>query len=108
MLQYVFCASRIAHYIKVIGRDKIGSFRESHELSSILGNWLNKYTVDDGNASPEIKARSPLRSGEVTVREQPGKPGSFFCEMLLLPHSQFDELAVGLRFSTEVAPPRAG
>jgi type VI secretion system protein ImpD len=104
MLQYILCASRFAHYLKMIGRDKTGAMTDPYELSNYLSNWLVKYTLDDANASPEMKARYPLRGFEVNVREQPGKPGAYFCELLLLPHSQWDELSLGVRLVTDMAP----
>lgn len=102
MLQYILCASRIAHYVKVMGRDEIGSFVEANELRNRLSQWLNKFTVDDANATPEVKARFPLRAAEVNVREQLAKPGTYYCELLLSPHSQSDELAMGIKLSTEL------
>jgi len=107
MLQYILCASRFAHYLKIIGRDKTGSVADPYELSNYLSNWLMKYTLDDANASPDMKARYPLRGFEVNVREQPDKPGAFFCELLLLPHSQWDELSLGVRLVTDLAPLRS-
>jgi type VI secretion system ImpC/EvpB family protein len=104
MLQYILCASRFAHYLKMIGRDKTGAMTDPYDLSNYLSNWLVKYTLDDANASPEMKARYPLRGFEVNVREQPGKPGAYFCELLLLPHSQWDELSLGVRLVTDMAP----
>ena len=34
MLQYMFCVSRFAHYLKVIGRDRIGSFATAEEVEN--------------------------------------------------------------------------
>ncbi len=41
MLQYTLCASRFAHYIKVQGRQKIGSFASAKRSRSICtaGSW---------------------------------------------------------------------
>lgn len=102
MLQYVWCASRIAHYVKSIGRDVIGSLNDPADIREILIKWLSKYTVDDADASIEVKARFPLRSFEVNLREDPKSPGSYFCEMLLVPHSQRDELVSGVKLTAEL------
>ncbi|TOO24414.1 hypothetical protein CGH39_26705, partial [Vibrio parahaemolyticus] len=32
MLQYTMCVSRIAHYVKVMGRDKIGGYQDAASL----------------------------------------------------------------------------
>jgi type VI secretion system protein ImpD len=104
MLQYILSASRFAHYLKVIARDKVGSFREPQELKNEISNWLVKYTLDDANAAADLKARYPLRGFEVAVRQNPAKPGVYFGDLLLLPHSQWDELSLGVRLVTELAP----
>jgi type VI secretion system protein ImpD len=104
MLQYILSASRFAHYLKVIARDKVGSFREPQELKNEISNWLVNYTLDDANATTDLKARYPLRGFEVKVRQNPAKPGVYFGDLLLLPHSQWDELSLGVRLVTELAP----
>ena len=73
MLQYLLCASRFAHYIKVMVRDKIGSGIPEQELESQLNSWLASYVTDE-NAKPEAKARFPLREGRVEVKAVPEKP----------------------------------
>jgi type VI secretion system protein ImpD len=106
MLQYVLCASRIAHYLKVLAREKIGSFAEAHELEEYLRRWVNDYVAPDAEASAEVKARFPLREAQVRVRERPGAPGNYMCEMHLLPHYQLDALTATVRLRTELAPAR--
>ncbi len=106
MLQYMLCVSRFAHYIKVLGRDKVGSFNEPGELERFLADWIVRYVTTDSEASPEVKARFPLREARVEVREQPGKPGSYQCILHLAPHYELDELRATVRVATELAPPR--
>lgn len=106
MLQYMMCVSRFAHYLKVLGRDKTGSFAEAAELEAELQRWIVKYVAADSHASPEVKARYPLRAAQVSVRSQPGKPGSFQCVMQLAPHYELDELAASVRLATQLAPAR--
>ncbi len=107
MLQYMLCTSRFAHYLKVLARDKVGSFAEPRELEDLLTRWLMKYSTPDEHASQEVKAEFPLREGQVEVRELPGKPGSFGCIMHLLPHFQLDGLSASVRLTTELGPSRS-
>jgi len=101
MLQYVMCASRFAHYLKVIARNKLGEFSTAQELESFLNNkWLSKYVSPDEKASPETKARYPLLEGRVEVRDIPGSPGAYRMVMHLLPHFQLDRLTASLRLVT--------
>ena len=102
MLQYVLCVSRFAHYLKVIMRDKLGSFTEPVELERFLNDWLNQYVTPDDRASPEVRARLPLRAGAVQVREEPGTAGAYRVVMHLQPHFQLDQIDATLRLVTTV------
>jgi type VI secretion system protein ImpD len=102
MLQYMFCVSRFAHYLKVIGRDRIGSFATAEEVENTLQRWLIGYTIDDDEASTQAKAKAPLREGRVEVRELPGKPGKYYCVMHLRPHFQLDQVVTAVKLVTEV------
>jgi type VI secretion system ImpC/EvpB family protein len=106
MLQYMLCVSRFAHYVKVMGRDKMGSFSEYEELEKMLQQWIVQYVTSDSEATPEIKARYPLRDAEVRVEPTPGKPGSYRCRMRLMPHYELDELQASVRVVAELTPPR--
>jgi type VI secretion system protein ImpD len=106
MLQYILCASRFAHYLKVMARDKIGSFQEAGECEDYLHNWLQQYVTSDAEASEATKARFPLREARVKVEEARGKPGSYLCTAHLWPHFQLDGLTAAIRLRTELAPIR--
>lgn len=106
MLRYMFCVSRFAHYIKVLGRDKIGSFAEAEEFEKFLQAWIVQYVTVDPEASADVKSRFPLREAQVQVRPNPGKPGSYQCVMHLLPHYELDELSASVRVVTELNPSR--
>jgi type VI secretion system protein ImpD len=104
MLQYMLCVSRFSHYLKVVARDKIGGFTEPEELEDFLHRWLHQYVTADAEASPEVKARLPLRQAEVRVRRHPEKPGCYLCVAHLWPHFELDELTTALRITTELTP----
>ncbi len=108
MLQYMMCASRFAHYLKVLARNKLGSVQSTMELENYLGNWLHAYVSPDEHAPPDVKAQYPLREGEVRVVELPGKPGSYALTMHLLPHFQLDELTASLKLVTRLQSSTAG
>lgn len=105
MLQYLMCVGRFAHYIKVIGRDKVGSFTTAEECRRYLRNWLLNYCTGNDDGTPAEKARYPLREGEVEVRETPGKPGVYDCTIYLKPHAQLDQVLSSFKLVTEVAAP---
>jgi type VI secretion system protein ImpC len=101
-LQYIFAVSRIAHYMKSMMRDKIGSFAAASNVQDFLNRWLTQYVLLDDNASQEQKAQFPLREASVQVSEVPGRPGVFRAVSFLRPHFQLDELSVSLRLVAEL------
>ncbi len=107
MLQYILCISQFSHYVKVISRDKIGTFSEAEECEDYLYRWLQKYVTADADASPEVRAELPLREARVQVRPHPGKPGTYMCVAHLWPHFELDELTTAIRVNTELAPGRS-
>ncbi len=102
MLQHIFCGSRIAHYLKIIFRDKVGSFITANECEKYLRDWLFSYTTGREDLEWEDQARYPLREADVTVREHPMKPGEFVCEIRLRPHYQLDHMVSELELVTEL------
>jgi type VI secretion system protein ImpC len=101
-LQYIFASCRIAHYLKSMMRDKIGSFASASNVERFLNNWLAQYVVMDDSASQEVKAQYPLREASVSVSEVPGRPGVYRAVTFLRPHFQLDELSVSLRLVAEL------
>ncbi|MCI0705279.1 MAG: type VI secretion system contractile sheath large subunit [Planctomycetia bacterium] len=102
MLHYMLCVSRFAHYLKVIMRDRVGSFTSPSDVERLLADWLAKYVVSNEDASNETKARYPLREGKVKVWEVAGKPGTYQCTIFLRPHFQLDQLSAGIRLTTQL------
>ena len=108
-LQYILGTSRFAHYLKVMVRDKLGTMGAAGEYESFLNQWLSSYCLGNPEAADlETRARRPLRSGHVTVREVRGKPGAYEAVVHLQPHFQLDELSVELRLVTELPVPQGG
>jgi type VI secretion system protein ImpC len=101
-LQYMFAVCRIAHYMKSMMRDKVGSFANTLEVERYLHNWLMQYVVDADDASQEMRAQRPLRQAQVDVEEVPGRPGVFRAVAFVRPHFQLDELSVSLRLVAEM------
>jgi type VI secretion system protein ImpC len=107
-LPYVMAASRFAHYIKAMMRDKVGSFMTKENVSDYLNKWIADYVLLDDRASQSSKASYPLREARVDVEDVPGKPGVYKAVVYLRPHFQLDELTASLRLVAELPPPAAG
>jgi type VI secretion system protein ImpD/type VI secretion system protein ImpC len=104
-LNSMLCVSRFAHYVKIMGREMVGSFKTAEEIESRLQRWLTGYVNANLAAGPESRARFPLVAGRVSVHELPGRPGVFGCTMHLQPHFQLDDVAATFRLVTDIAAP---
>jgi type VI secretion system protein ImpC len=107
MLPYILAASRFAHYMKSIMRDKIGGFMSRGEVETYLNTWILQYAMARDDAGQELKARYPLRDVRVDVTEIPGKPGCYRAIAYLRPHFQLEELSASIRLVAELPPPAA-
>ena len=101
-LPYIMASGRFAHYLKIMARDKIGSFMEAGDVQRWLNRWITNYVNANENAGPEMKARYPLREARVEVREIPGKPGSYNAVAHLRPWLQMEELTTSLRMVARI------
>ncbi|BAP45288.1 type VI secretion system contractile sheath large subunit [Pseudomonas sp. LJDD11] len=107
MLPYVLAASRFAHYLKVILRDKVGTFATRENVQSYLNNWITDYVLINDNAPQEIKAQYPLREARIDVTDVPGRPGSYRATVFLRPHFQLEELTASIRLVATLPPSAA-
>jgi type VI secretion system protein ImpC len=101
-LPYIMASSRFAHYLKVMARDKIGSFMEASNVETWLNRWIQNYVNPNVDAGQDMKARFPLREAKVEVREIPGKPGSYNAVAYLRPWLQMEELTTSLRMVASI------
>ncbi|MGH7074901.1 MAG: type VI secretion system contractile sheath large subunit [Stellaceae bacterium] len=101
-LPYLMATSRFAHFLKVIARDKIGSFMEREDCEAFLNKWISNYVNSNPNASAELKAQYPLREAQVEVQEVAGMPGSYQAVARLRPWLQMEELTASLRLVARV------
>lgn len=100
---YIMCVSRFAHYLKVMARDKIGSFMEVKDCERWLNDWINNYVIaNPKDAGEEMKAKCPLADAKVEVREVKGKPGWYEAVAWLRPHFQLEALTASMRLVAEV------
>ncbi len=101
-LPYMMATSRFAHYLKVMARDKIGSFMEASNVESWLNRWIQNYVNTNESAGQDMKARYPLREAKIEVKEIPGKPGSYNAVAYLRPWLQMEELTTSMRMVARV------
>lgn len=105
-LPYIMATARIAHFLKVMARDKVGSFMEAADAEEWLNRWISNYVNGTPGASPEMKARYPLAEAKIEVREVPGQPGVYSAIAWMRPWLQMEELTASLRLVASI--PKAG
>lgn len=88
-LPYMFIVSRLAHYLKVLQRENIGSWKERGDIERELNDWIRQYVSDQDNPKPGVRARRPLRQAKITVEDVPGNPGWYKVDMKVRPHFKF-------------------
>ncbi len=88
-LPYMFIIWRLAHYIKVLQREQIGSWKEKEDLQRELTTWINQYVVDNENPSPAMRSRCPLRAAAISVEDVAGEPGWYKVDMQVRPHFKY-------------------
>lgn len=101
-LPYLMATSRIAQYLKVMARDKIGSFMEVTDCENWLNKWIRNYVNSNPDASADTKAKYPLAEATVTVKEVPGSPGAYNAIAYLRPWLQMEELTTSMRLVARI------
>ncbi|MBW2414164.1 MAG: type VI secretion system contractile sheath large subunit [Deltaproteobacteria bacterium] len=101
-ISYLMATSRIAHYMKSICRDKIGSFMSRSECEIFLNRWISNYVLAQDEATQEQKAERPLRAAQIQVIDDKSKPGCYKAIAHLKPHFQMEEVSVSLRLVADL------
>ncbi|WP_310620620.1 type VI secretion system contractile sheath large subunit [Flexibacterium corallicola] len=88
-LPYMMIVNRLAHYIKVLQREQIGSWKEKEDLERELNTWLKQYVADQENPPADVRSRRPLRAAQVTVSSVEGDPGWYQVSLKVRPHFKY-------------------
>lgn len=88
-LPYMFIISRLAHYLKVLQREQIGSWKERTDLERELNTWIRQYVADQENPSPAVRSRRPLRQAQIVVEDVEGDPGWYKVDLKVRPHFKY-------------------
>ncbi|CAN1523808.1 COG3517 Predicted component of the type VI protein secretion system [Rhabdaerophilaceae bacterium] len=88
-LPYMFMINRLAHYIKVLQRENIGSWKSREDLQNELNKWISQFVADQENPSAEVRSRRPLRKAEIAVEDVDGEPGWYRVSMNVVPHFKY-------------------
>lgn len=96
-LSYTYSISRIAHYLKCIMRDNIGSSANRDYIFGQIDRWVSGYCTSLVNPDDLTLRYYPFKAYSLKIEEVPGKVGWFHCDLSILPHIQFEGMDVDLR-----------
>ncbi len=88
-LPYMMIVNRLAHYIKVLQREQIGSWKERQDLERELNTWLKQYVADQENPPADVRSRRPLRAAKIEVTDVEGNPGWYQVSLAVRPHFKY-------------------
>ncbi len=88
-LPYMMVMNRLAHYIKVIQRENIGTWKERQDLDRELNKWISQYVTEMDSPDPVTRSKRPLRMAQITVNDVPGEPGWYSVGIMARPHFKY-------------------
>ncbi len=88
-LPYMMIMNRLAHYVKVIQRENIGTWKERVDLEAELNKWLSQYVTEMDNPDPTTRSKRPLRMAKIEVRDVEGDPGWYSVSIKARPHFKY-------------------
>ena len=107
-LPYIFLLSRIAHHLKLIQRENIGTTKDRRLLEVELNNWIKTLVTEMTDPTDDLQAAHPLRQAEVTVEDIEDNPGFFRVRLFVVPHFQVEGMDVGLSMVSQMPRDKSG
>ncbi|MBN1981763.1 MAG: type VI secretion system contractile sheath large subunit [Chitinivibrionales bacterium] len=101
-LPYIYLVSRIAHYMKVIQRENIGSTKSKGVLQEELNNWIGNLVTEMPDPGPDLIATHPLKAAQVEVNEIEDNPGFFTVSLSVMPHFQIEGIDISLSLVSQM------
>ena len=88
-LPYMMIMNRLAHYIKVIQRENIGTWKERTDLDAELNKWISQYVTEMDNPDAVTRSKRPLRMAKIVVNDVAGDPGWYSLDIFARPHFKY-------------------
>ena len=104
-LPSMFIINRLAHYIKVLQRENLGTWKSRSELQDELNGWIRQYVSDQENPSADVRSRRPLRKARIDVEEVEGEVGWYRANLLVQPHFKYMGADFTLSLSSRLEGP---
>ncbi len=106
-LPYIFLLSRIAHYLKLIQRENIGTTKDRRLLELELNAWVRTLVTEMTDPGDDLQASHPLRDASVTVEDIEDNPGFFRVRLYAVPHFQVEGMDVNLSLVSQMPKARS-
>jgi len=106
-LPYIFLLSRIAHYLKLIQRENIGTTKDRRLLELELNTWVRGLVTEMTDPGDELQASHPLRDAKVIVEDIEDNPGFFRVKLFAVPHFQVEGMDVNLSLVSQMPKAKA-
>jgi len=106
-LPYIFLLSRIAHYLKLIQRENIGTTKDRRVLEQELNRWVRGLVTEMTDPSDDLRASHPLRNASVTVEDIDDNPGFFRVKLYAVPHFQVEGMDINLSLVSQMPKAKA-
>ena len=106
-LPYIFLLSRIAHYLKLIQRENIGTTKDRRLLELELNTWVRSLVTEMTDPGDELQASHPLRDAKVVVEDIEDNPGFFRVKLFAVPHFQVEGMDVNLSLVSQMPKAKA-
>ncbi|WP_445672899.1 type VI secretion system contractile sheath large subunit [Pseudomonas inefficax] len=101
-LPYVFLLSRIAHYLKLIQRENIGTTKDRRLLELELNKWVASLVTEMTDPGDDLQASHPLREAKVIVEDIEDNPGFFRVKLFAVPHFQVEGMDINLSLVSQM------
>ena len=101
-LPYIFLLSRLAHYLKIIQRENIGTTKDRRLLELELNNWIKGLVTEMKDPSDDLQSSHPLREAKITVEDIEDNPGFFRIKLFIVPHFQVEGMDINLSLVSQL------
>jgi type VI secretion system protein ImpC len=101
-LPYIFLLSRIAHYLKMIQRENIGTTKDRRLLELELNTWVRSLVTVMTTPGDDLQTSHPLREARVVVEDIEDNPGFFRIALFIVPHFQIEGMDVSLSLMSQM------
>jgi len=102
-LAYTFSISRLAHYLKRMMRDNVGSSADANYVKGQIDAWISRYVTTIVNPDDLTLRYYPFKAYTLSVVPVDGRVGWYDCNLTVQPHIQFEGMDVTLRVDARLS-----